>query len=221
MTLCKDFVIFITTIFSLGITISTICLLSMDITVEKKFAYPYEPQIIVLVMISSYMLGNILCYVAYYFMNRIIILFQIMCIIFGILTIGSLFILLDEHDMKELYISFLSVSFLASIIFIITTNIAPKYEDSEIQPLEPNKLIQKEPISLKDFDLIIPNLSEYLGEQCSICMNSYETYENLRILECKHYFHKQCIEQWLQTRSTCPLCRGNTNDTIQINMTIN
>lgn len=44
-------------------------------------------------------------------------------------------------------------------------------------------------------------------EECSIC------YEDLIIevveLECKHIYHKVCIDKWLQDHTTCPLCRND------------
>ena len=34
------------------------------------------------------------------------------------------------------------------------------------------------------------------------------------ILNCdaRHYFHYDCAQQWLQTHTTCPLCRKNCLD---------
>ncbi|KMZ59867.1 E3 ubiquitin-protein ligase, ATL family [Zostera marina] len=44
---------------------------------------------------------------------------------------------------------------------------------------------------------------------CSVCLFPYESMEYLRILpKCKHVFHVTCIDAWLATRSTCPLCRS-------------
>lgn len=41
---------------------------------------------------------------------------------------------------------------------------------------------------------------------CSICMCEYEKDEIIRVLPCKHKFHKECIDHWLTNNSTkCPL----------------
>jgi hypothetical protein len=39
---------------------------------------------------------------------------------------------------------------------------------------------------------------------CSIC---YDTKSNC-VSDCNHQFHKSCIDIWLKTNNTCPLCRA-------------
>lgn len=41
---------------------------------------------------------------------------------------------------------------------------------------------------------------------CCICLCEYEMEEELRILPCKHHFHVHCIDRWLDSHETCPLC---------------
>lgn len=41
---------------------------------------------------------------------------------------------------------------------------------------------------------------------CSICHNSMDGYI-VRVLRCSHTFHNGCIDRWLHSASTCPLCR--------------
>lgn len=43
--------------------------------------------------------------------------------------------------------------------------------------------------------------------KCLVCQCSYEEGESLRCLPCKHFFHEDCIDQWLLTKDTCPYCR--------------
>jgi hypothetical protein len=46
---------------------------------------------------------------------------------------------------------------------------------------------------------------------CSICWNSIHDAECVRLLPlCSHYFHLDCIDQWLPYQDTCPLCKGST-----------
>lgn len=46
------------------------------------------------------------------------------------------------------------------------------------------------------------------GLECAVCLAKFEDVEILRLLpKCKHAFHIDCIDQWLEKHSTCPLCR--------------
>ncbi|KAG8372347.1 hypothetical protein BUALT_Bualt12G0056600 [Buddleja alternifolia] len=46
------------------------------------------------------------------------------------------------------------------------------------------------------------------GLECAVCLNKFEPEEILRLLpKCKHAFHVECVDTWLDGHSTCPLCR--------------
>lgn len=46
------------------------------------------------------------------------------------------------------------------------------------------------------------------GLECAVCLSKFEDVEILRLLpKCKHAFHIDCIDYWLEKHSTCPLCR--------------
>ncbi|KAL7097486.1 hypothetical protein ACP275_10G147700 [Erythranthe tilingii] len=46
------------------------------------------------------------------------------------------------------------------------------------------------------------------GLECAVCLNRFEAEEVLRLLpKCKHAFHIECVDTWLDEHSTCPLCR--------------
>ncbi|KAK1302151.1 E3 ubiquitin-protein ligase ATL6 [Acorus calamus] len=46
--------------------------------------------------------------------------------------------------------------------------------------------------------------------ECAICINEFEDDETLRLLpKCDHVFHPECIDTWLSTHTTCPVCRSN------------
>ncbi|KAK4283845.1 hypothetical protein QN277_000751 [Acacia crassicarpa] len=46
------------------------------------------------------------------------------------------------------------------------------------------------------------------GLECAVCLSKFEDVEILRLLpKCKHAFHINCIDHWLEEHSSCPLCR--------------
>ncbi|KAF3441891.1 hypothetical protein FNV43_RR15806 [Rhamnella rubrinervis] len=46
------------------------------------------------------------------------------------------------------------------------------------------------------------------GLECAVCLSKFEDVEVLRLLpKCKHAFHINCIDHWLEKHSSCPLCR--------------
>lgn len=42
---------------------------------------------------------------------------------------------------------------------------------------------------------------------CVICLCDYEQGERLRFLPCKHHFHQECVDVWLQLDKACCLCK--------------
>lgn len=51
-------------------------------------------------------------------------------------------------------------------------------------------------------------LNVNLEEKCSICIEDFKTGDTATHLPCEHRFHPGCIEPWLATHDTCPLCRA-------------
>ncbi|GMG99340.1 hypothetical protein Nepgr_001180 [Nepenthes gracilis] len=44
---------------------------------------------------------------------------------------------------------------------------------------------------------------------CAVCLSEFSEKDKLRLLPmCSHAFHINCIDTWLLSNSTCPLCRG-------------
>lgn len=66
------------------------------------------------------------------------------------------------------------------------------------------------------------------GGTCAVCLGDFEEGEELRSLpECLHSFHVQCIDMWLHSNLSCPICRAsaapspavNEHHSIDISMT--
>ncbi|CAH9052219.1 unnamed protein product [Cuscuta europaea] len=46
--------------------------------------------------------------------------------------------------------------------------------------------------------------------ECVVCLNEFEDDDSLRLLPtCSHVFHPVCIDGWLASHVTCPVCRTN------------
>jgi hypothetical protein len=43
--------------------------------------------------------------------------------------------------------------------------------------------------------------------KCLICLDDVEKRRNLYFLPCAHYYHKECIETWMEKQIICPICR--------------
>ncbi|XP_077629393.1 E3 ubiquitin-protein ligase RNF133 [Crocuta crocuta] len=45
------------------------------------------------------------------------------------------------------------------------------------------------------------------AESCVVCFELYKANDTVRILTCKHFFHKNCIDPWILAHGTCPMCK--------------
>ncbi|GMI84456.1 Arabidopsis toxicos en levadura 6 [Hibiscus trionum] len=46
--------------------------------------------------------------------------------------------------------------------------------------------------------------------ECAVCLNEFEDDDTLRLMpKCDHVFHTECIDAWLASHTTCPVCRAN------------
>ncbi|KAF9117168.1 hypothetical protein BGX27_000017 [Mortierella sp. AM989] len=66
----------------------------------------------------------------------------------------------------------------------------------------PSKMLDLENLSPEERELAIR-----ISTSCPICLCDYEDLEELRRLPCDHYFHKECVDEWLKLKRTCPLCK--------------
>lgn len=56
--------------------------------------------------------------------------------------------------------------------------------------------------------------------ECAVCLSGFEDYDTLRLLpKCNHVFHLDCIDPWLASHTTCPVCRGNLYRAAEANET--
>jgi hypothetical protein len=70
------------------------------------------------------------------------------------------------------------------------------------------KIISKNKIDTTDNTNNIHNIANIVDvDVCAICLNNVkETNKKTTILDCKHYYHTECIDVWLTDKNTCPYC---------------
>ncbi|KAL6199427.1 hypothetical protein ACLB2K_029211 [Fragaria x ananassa] len=66
-------------------------------------------------------------------------------------------------------------------------------------------------LPLQSFSDFVSRMEESAPElECAICISAFSPEEILRLLpNCNHAFHLQCIDVWLASHQTCPICRAN------------
>ncbi|XP_012687304.1 E3 ubiquitin-protein ligase RNF38 [Clupea harengus] len=58
------------------------------------------------------------------------------------------------------------------------------------------------------------NPTNHQSEQtlCVVCMCDFESRQLLRVLPCNHEFHAKCVDKWLKSNRTCPICRADASE---------
>ncbi|XP_015869650.3 RING-H2 finger protein ATL39 [Ziziphus jujuba] len=83
-------------------------------------------------------------------------------------------------------------------------------------------LVQQPPQPKRGLEpLVIASLPEFIYRsmehkdkghevvECSVCLTNINDETTVRLLpNCKHMFHLECIDMWLGSNSTCPICRA-------------
>lgn len=68
---------------------------------------------------------------------------------------------------------------------------------------------------MKDTDINKIKSEIYVNENndnCSICLENIKSGNKVRILECGHNYHQECLDTWLRINDTCPICRDKISE---------
>lgn len=79
------------------------------------------------------------------------------------------------------------------------------YEPKQYQGLCPANLKSLEKKVLTEIEL----LALYF-RNCPICLEDFQINDEITYLKCLHYYHSNCIREWLENRKTCPFCSSET-----------
>ncbi|KAF3969581.1 hypothetical protein CMV_006645 [Castanea mollissima] len=97
---------------------------------------------------------------------------------------------------------------LLEIIFLIrsVTGLSPNSDKCLITTNQYLKLIEKDNPTIR-FTKRMRIMAK--STECAVCLFEFREGDKIRKLQCKHTFHKDCLDCWLQQycHGTCPLCR--------------
>ena len=110
-----------------------------------------------------------------------------------------------EEDMNIIRQLFNEVNVMRHNVFIDIIIIQNHDENLENLENVKNIVIQEEldKIQISEFSDIKTD-----EKQCSICLDDFEPSSKIRLINCKHLFHSECLDTWLlQHDYKCPHCR--------------
>lgn len=120
------------------------------------------------------------------------------------------------HPSKGVVIAVLTVMFSISFLLLAYVKFCRssplEFGDINLQGLTPSGSrysgIDKQVIEALPFFKFSSLKGSKEGLECAVCLSKFEDSEVLRLLpKCKHGFHMNCIDKWLERHSSCPLCR--------------
>ena len=76
------------------------------------------------------------------------------------------------------------------------------------EPHSPKKNIISPLNKKSNLDLLKKmSYAEYQKQKCLLCFYNYKPEDNIKILNCKHYFHENCINEFIKEYNGCPFCK--------------
>jgi hypothetical protein len=51
------------------------------------------------------------------------------------------------------------------------------------------------------------NIRKFKNEECCICCCHFQINDYRKYLQCNHFFHSNCINNWFEINASCPICR--------------
>ncbi|XP_057980844.1 RING-H2 finger protein ATL66 [Malania oleifera] len=117
-----------------------------------------------------------------------------------------------------LVVIFFSVILLVMLLFLYARKVCrfrrlPAGGGVSVPPLPVRGL---DPAAIDGLPIILhgssPTKPARTGEiaECCICLSTYQDGDKVKVLpECCHSYHCECVDRWLKTQPSCPLCRSS------------
>jgi E3 ubiquitin-protein ligase ATL6/9/15/31/42/55 len=82
----------------------------------------------------------------------------------------------------------------------------------EVHGVEPNGGVEKAVIESLPFFQFAALRGARQGLECAVCLVRFDDADLLRLLPgCRHAFHLECVDRWLGSSASCPLCRARVD----------
>ncbi|OMJ95195.1 hypothetical protein SteCoe_1396 [Stentor coeruleus] len=95
----------------------------------------------------------------------------------------------------------------ASVIIIVWATVAIikciKYRRRKRTHHTFTKIIKNERLPVVTFK----DLEKKDIDNCPVCLQKYLENSEVRVLECAHFYHKECIDEWFQNNPFCCICK--------------
>lgn len=78
-------------------------------------------------------------------------------------------------------------------------------------PLQPEE-IAAIPATKMSAEDIAPESGE--KDVCVVCQDDFQVNDLVKRLNCRHVFHAQCIDTWLERSNLCPICNGDVRSIV-------
>ena len=79
----------------------------------------------------------------------------------------------------------------------------------------PQRLISPPVRPNKNYKIMDRWVMKYIStemENCPICCEELKTKSKLvKLPDCNHFFHKNCIKNWMKVKALCPICKADYN----------
>ncbi|KAH7840587.1 hypothetical protein Vadar_018917 [Vaccinium darrowii] len=70
-----------------------------------------------------------------------------------------------------------------------------------------------DPSTIKSFPIVLHKSSGKKTadeSECCVCLGVFGEGEKVKVLpNCRHCFHSECVDKWLSSQASCPLCRSS------------
>lgn len=98
---------------------------------------------------------------------------------------------------------------IASVVIIVWVTIAItkciKYKKRKRTHHNFTKIIKNDRLPVA----IFKDLEKKDIDNCAVCLQKYLETSEVRVLECAHFYHKECIDEWFQNNPFCCICKRN------------